>query len=103
MRETVKEEEPGMAKDMDPRPARARGAGGDSRVKTSGADDAGLGGALRALELGLEKKALEPVLLDVRGLCTYCNFQLVLSGRSDVRSAVEALMIRPQRAETEAV
>ncbi len=23
------------------------------------------------------------MLLDVRGLCTYCNYQLVLSGRSD--------------------
>lgn len=95
MRETVKEEEPGMAKDMDPRPARARGAGGDARVKSSGADDAGLGGALRALELGLEKKALEPVLLDVRGLCTYCNYQLVLSGRSDrqVDAISEAIVV----------
>ena len=43
----------------------------------------GLDGALRALELGLEKKGLEPVLLDVRQLCSFCNYQLVLSGRSD--------------------
>jgi ribosome-associated protein len=43
----------------------------------------GLEGALRALELGLEKKGLEPVLLDVRELCSFCNYQLVLSGRSD--------------------
>jgi ribosome-associated protein len=43
----------------------------------------GLDDAMRALTLGLEKKALEPVLLDVRGLCSYCNYQLVLSGRSD--------------------
>lgn len=94
MREIVKEEEPGMAKDMDPRPARARGAGADSHVK-AGTDDAGLAGAMRALELGLEKKALEPVLLDVRGLCTYCNYQLVLSGRSDrqVDAISEAIVV----------
>ena len=43
----------------------------------------GLDGALRALTLGLDKKALEPVLLDVRQLCSFCNYQLILSGRSD--------------------
>jgi ribosome-associated protein len=43
----------------------------------------GLDGAMRALSLGLDKKALEPVLLDVRDLCSFCNYQLVLSGRSD--------------------
>jgi ribosome-associated protein len=43
----------------------------------------GLDGALRALSLALDKKALEPVLLDVRQLCSFCNYQLVLSGRSD--------------------
>lgn len=43
----------------------------------------GLDGAMRALELGLDRKALEPVLLDVRELCSFCNYQLVLSGRSD--------------------
>jgi len=43
----------------------------------------GLDGAMRALTLGLDKKALEPVLLDVRALCSFCNYQLVLSGRSD--------------------
>src|ERR1041384_5667759 len=43
----------------------------------------GLDGAMRALTLALEKKALEPVLLDVRGLCSFCNYQLVVSGRSD--------------------
>ena len=43
----------------------------------------GLDGALRALELALDKKALEPVLLDVRELCSFCNYQLVISGRSD--------------------
>ncbi len=43
----------------------------------------GLDGALRALTLALDKKALEPVLLDVRELCSFCNYQLVISGRSD--------------------
>ncbi len=47
------------------------------------ADTAGLPGALSALALALDRKALEPVLLDVRGLCSFCNYQLVLSGRSD--------------------
>jgi ribosome-associated protein len=46
-------------------------------------DDGGLGVALKALDLALEKKAVEPVLLDVRDLCGYCNYQLILSGRSD--------------------
>lgn len=70
--------------DRDPRPARARGDGdSDDGVSPARTDDAGLAGALRALELALDKKALEPVLLDVRGLCTYCNYQLVVSGRSD--------------------
>ena len=43
----------------------------------------GLDGAMRALTLALDKKALEPVLLDVRELCSFCNYQLVVSGRSD--------------------
>jgi ribosome-associated protein len=46
-------------------------------------DDGGLAVALEALELALDKKAVEPVLLDVRELCGYCNYQLVLSGRSE--------------------
>jgi ribosome-associated protein len=43
----------------------------------------GLAGVMKALELALDKKALEPVLLDVRELCSFCNYQLVVSGRSD--------------------
>jgi ribosome-associated protein len=38
---------------------------------------------MRALALALEKKALEPVLLDVRQLCSFTNYQLLLSGRSE--------------------
>lgn len=58
---------------------------GSSAVPTSPSAPTteGLDGALRALELGLDKKGLEPVLLDVRELCSFCNYQLVLSGRSD--------------------
>src|ERR1700742_1428656 len=43
----------------------------------------GLDGAMAALALALDKKALEPILLDVRELCSFCNYQLILSGRSD--------------------
>ncbi len=43
----------------------------------------GLSEAHVALATALDKKALEPVLLDVRGLCSYANYILILSGRSD--------------------
>jgi ribosome-associated protein len=63
-----------------------------NKGKARGIDDAaprapatteGLDGAMRALALALDKKALDPVLLDVRELCSFCNYQLVLSGRSE--------------------
>jgi ribosome-associated protein len=57
-----------------------RPQGGEASAPTT---TEGLDGALRALELALEKKALEPVLLDVRGLCSFTNYQLLLSGRSE--------------------
>jgi ribosome-associated protein len=68
----------------------------------------GLDGALRALALALEKKALEPVLLDVRDLCSFCNYQLVVSGRSDrqvdaiadgIAASLKAEGLRPLGAE----
>jgi ribosome silencing factor RsfS/YbeB/iojap len=44
-------------------------------------------GALEAAHLALgaalDKKALEPVLLDVRALCSYTEYILLVSGRSD--------------------
>jgi ribosome-associated protein len=43
----------------------------------------GLDGALRALQLALDRKALEPVLLDVRELCSFTSYQLLVSARSD--------------------
>lgn len=52
-------------------------------IKASATSTEGLEGAMRALELALDRKALEPILLDVRDLCSFCNYQLVLSGRSE--------------------
>lgn len=43
----------------------------------------GLELAERALAAALDKKALDPILLDVRGLCSYSNYLLLLTGRSD--------------------
>ena len=73
-------------------------------------DDGGLDGALAALRFALDKKALEPVLLDVRSLCSYANYQLVVSGRSDrqvdaiaegIVSGLRGLGIRPLGTEGE--
>ena len=36
-----------------------------------------------ALDAALDKKALEPLLLDVRELCSYTEYILLVSGRSD--------------------
>lgn len=62
-----------------PAPARKAAPPEPAPAKT----EDGLARALEALALALDKKALEPVLLDVRELCSYCNYQLVLSGRSE--------------------
>jgi ribosome-associated protein len=61
----------------------ARGRGSETGETGAPATTEGLDGAMRALAIALDKKALEPVLLDVRQLCSFCNYQLVLSGRSD--------------------
>src|SRR5262245_46484628 len=52
---------------------------------------------MAAMEAALDKKALEPVLLDVGEKSSYTDFILVLSGRSDrhvqsVADAVEAAL-----------
>lgn len=62
--------------------ARSR-TGSPSKSTSQPESTEGLDGAMRALTLALEKKALEPVLLDVRQLCSFCNYQLIVSGRSD--------------------
>jgi ribosome-associated protein len=46
--------------------------------------------ALKAVEAALEKKAVEPVLLDVHELASYTDFILVVSGRSDRQVAAIA-------------
>jgi ribosome-associated protein len=57
-----------------------------------------------ALAAALDKKALEPVMLDVRELCSYADFILLVSGRSDrqvdaitdgVADAMKKLGVRP--------
>jgi ribosome-associated protein len=50
--------------------------------------------AKAAMEAALEKKALEPVLLDVQGQSSYTDYILVLSGRSDrhVQAVADAVV-----------
>ena len=76
-------------------PAKARALRDAEPPANPRTDEGGLAGALRALELALDKKGLEPVLLDVRALCSYCNYQLVISGRSDrqVEAIAEAIVV----------
>jgi ribosome-associated protein len=58
-------------------------APGDDRLHDDRLHGEALGIAQRALDAALDKKALEPVLLDVRELCTYAEYILLVSGRSD--------------------
>jgi ribosome-associated protein len=60
--------------------------------------------ALAAVAAALEKKALEPVLLDVHELASYTDFILIVSGRSDrqvmsisdgIREAMARAEVRP--------
>lgn len=46
-----------------------------------------------ALELALDKKALEPVLLDVEEECSYTNHILIVSARSDRQADAIAMGI----------
>jgi ribosome-associated protein len=73
------------------------------RIEPTARVDA-LEGARVALEAALDKKALEPVVLDVRALCSYTEYILMVSGRSDrqvdaiadsVTQALRALGRRP--------
>ncbi len=67
-----------VAKSATPRGRKPAAAESPAPTSTEGLD-----GAMRALTLALEKKALEPILLDVRQLCSFTNYQLLLSGRSE--------------------
>jgi ribosome-associated protein len=80
-RPMTKKTAPKVAKS--PQIARGRSTVPPSEASSPPTTTEGLDGAMRALSLALEKKALEPVLLDVRQLCSFCNYQLVISGRSD--------------------
>lgn len=46
-------------------------------------DGRSLEAAKRAVAAALEKKALEPVVLDVRDLASYADYIVIVSGRSD--------------------
>lgn len=52
-------------------------------VKTDTDQLDGIALAKVALDAALEKKALEPVLLEVHDLCSYAEYILLVSGRSD--------------------
>lgn len=54
----------------------------------------------RATDLALDRKAVSPVLLDLRGLSTATDYFLVLTGNSDthVRSIAEHVMEEMKRA-----
>lgn len=54
-------------------------ADADDRVQDTDGREEGL----LAVDAALSKKALQPVLLDVTGMCSYTNYILVVSGRSD--------------------
>lgn len=45
--------------------------------------DSSLAAVHVALDAALDNKALEPLVLDVRGMCSYTDFLLLVSGRSD--------------------
>ena len=69
-----------MTRKKGPTPTGRRAAAADAPAPTT---TEGLDGAMRALAIALDKKALEPVLLDVRQLCSFTNYQLLISGRSE--------------------
>ena len=58
-------------------------AEGENAKSAAAQKQESLQSALWALDAALEKKALEPVLLDVGKLCSYTEYILVLSGKSD--------------------
>jgi len=49
-----------------------------------------------AVEIALDKKAIEPVLLDVSEMCSYAEYILLVSGRSDrqVEAIAEAVSVQ---------
>ena len=71
----------------------ARDSGDNSGAKKARTEGTSYELAMAALEVALDKKALEPVLMDVGELCSYADFLLLLSARSDrqVGAVVDAI------------
>jgi ribosome-associated protein len=63
-------------------PARRSPKGKDAGKDARQTDD-GLNEAKTAVAAAIDNKAVEPVLLDVRGLCSYASYIVIVSGRSD--------------------
>lgn len=61
----------------------AKGAAKSKAPKSTEPGDEARRVALAIAEAGLDKKALEVVILDVRGKVDYADFVVVMSGRSD--------------------
>jgi ribosome-associated protein len=69
-----------------------------SGSRTREDDTDGLDEARAALDAALDKKALEPILLDVRALCSYTSYILLVSGRSDRQvEAISDAVVRTLR------
>lgn len=51
--------------------------------KAAARDGDGLVEARTAVAAAIDNKAVDPMLMDVRGLCSYTNYILLVSGRSD--------------------
>jgi ribosome-associated protein len=62
-------------------PAKAKGSGAPKGKKKD--DDHARRVALAIAEAGLDKKALEVEIIDVRGKVDYADYVVVMSGRSD--------------------
>jgi ribosome-associated protein len=79
---------------QDARTTKSAPARRGAKARSIARDDEGLTEAQTAVEGALDNKALDPLLLDVRGLCSYTNYILLVSGRSDrhVESICEGIM-----------
>jgi ribosome-associated protein len=56
---------------------------GRAAAKDAKQGDDGLMEAKTAVAAAIDNKAQDPVLLDVRGLCSYASYIVIVSGRSD--------------------
>jgi ribosome-associated protein len=65
------------------RPKGKEGKDGKAAAKDARLGDDGLTEAKTAVAAAIDNKALDPVVLDVRGLCSYASYIVIVSGRSD--------------------